>query len=110
MVVPLSFTVNLYHDRLFMVNHLEYVHFESRVIDDVSFDDDDLGQFVKACYENNLKIDLFTYHNSYDSIEMIHDDQHPKKHVGHVDSDSDGQTNVLLDDRWNTTKGFRGIG
>ncbi|GJX41269.1 hypothetical protein Tco_0256259 [Tanacetum coccineum] len=138
MVVLLPFTVNLYHDVLFTVNPLEYVHFESRVIDDVSFDgisfkgfffatikrlvlvsptnmyykilsdpvtalkflkiDDDYGLFVKACYENNLKIDLFTLHNGYDIMKMIHEDLHPKKLVGHVDSDSDGETNVSLDD------------
>nr|GEV10481.1 hypothetical protein [Tanacetum cinerariifolium] len=138
MVVLLPFTVNPYHDGLFQVNPLEYVHFDSRVIDDVSFDgmsfkdfffatirrlvlvsptsmyykipsdpvtalkllknDEDLGQFVKACYENNLKIDLFTKHNGYDIIEMINGDLHPKKHVGHVDSDSHGETNVPLND------------
>nr|GEW39015.1 hypothetical protein [Tanacetum cinerariifolium] len=31
-------------------------------------------------------------------MEMIHEDLHPKKHVGHVDSDSNGETNVPLDD------------
>ncbi|GJY91146.1 hypothetical protein Tco_0506342 [Tanacetum coccineum] len=41
MVVLLPFTVNLYHDGLFQVNPLEYVHFNSRVIDDVSFDNSD---------------------------------------------------------------------
>ncbi|GKA02063.1 hypothetical protein Tco_0674728 [Tanacetum coccineum] len=120
-----------------LVNPLEYVHFDSRVIDDVSFDgmsfkdffstirrlvlvtpasmyykvpsdpitalkllknDEDLGQFVKACYGNNLKIDLFTKHNGYDIMKMIHEDLHPKKPVGHVDSALDGETNVPLDD------------
>nr|GEX81264.1 hypothetical protein [Tanacetum cinerariifolium] len=137
MVESLPFTVNLYHDGLFQVNPLEYVNFNSRVIDDVSFDgmsfkdffatikrlvlvspthmyykipsdpvtalkllknDEDLGQFVKACYKNNLKIDLFTEHNGYDIIEMIHKDLHPKKPIGNVYSDSDGETNVPLDD------------
>ncbi|GJU81809.1 hypothetical protein Tco_1284174 [Tanacetum coccineum] len=137
MVVPLPFTVNLYHDGLFVVNLLEYIHFNSRVIDDVSFDgmsfkdffatirrlvivsptstyyklpsdpltalnllknDEGICEFVKACYKNNLKIDLFTEHNGYDIMEMIHEDLHPKKPVGHVDSDSDGETNVPLDD------------
>nr|GEX41873.1 hypothetical protein [Tanacetum cinerariifolium] len=60
--------------------------------------DEDLGQFVKACYENNLKIDLFTEHNGYDIIEMIHEDLQRKKTVSHVDSDSDGEINVPLDD------------
>nr|GFA69027.1 hypothetical protein [Tanacetum cinerariifolium] len=76
MVVPLPFTLNLYHDELFTVNPLEYAHFESRFIDDVSFDE----------------------HNGYDIIEMIHDDLHPRKPVGHVDSNSDSETNVPLDD------------
>ncbi|GKA00400.1 hypothetical protein Tco_0672950 [Tanacetum coccineum] len=31
-------------------------------------------------------------------MKMIHEDLHPKKPVGHVDSDSDGETNVPLDD------------
>ncbi|GJX48444.1 hypothetical protein Tco_0273634, partial [Tanacetum coccineum] len=34
MVVPLPFTVNLYHAGLFQINPLEYVNFDSRVIDD----------------------------------------------------------------------------
>ncbi|GJZ29289.1 multidrug resistance-associated protein 5 [Tanacetum coccineum] len=99
------------------VNPLEYVHFDSRVIDDFSFDvtalkllknNEDLGQFVKACYENNLKIDLFTKHNGYDIMEMIHEDLHPRKPVGHVDSnsDSDGETNVPLDDVAHVVKQF----
>ncbi|GKA23599.1 hypothetical protein Tco_0709632 [Tanacetum coccineum] len=142
MVVSLPFTVNLYHDGLFQVNPLEYVHFDSIVIDDVSFDgmsfNDflatirrlvlvsptsmhykipsdpttalklpprscfvvDVPAFVKACYENNLLVDLFIKHNGYDIMEMIHEDLHPKKPIGHVesDSDSDGETNVPLDD------------
>nr|GEW83598.1 multidrug resistance-associated protein 5 [Tanacetum cinerariifolium] len=108
MVVSLPFTVNLYHDGLFQVNPLEYVHFDSRVIGDVSFDDihcfeiakndEDHSQFVKACYENNLKINLFTEHNGYDIMEMIHEDLHPKKPISHVDLDSNGETNVPLDD------------
>nr|GEW65536.1 RNA-directed DNA polymerase, eukaryota [Tanacetum cinerariifolium] len=129
MVVSFSFTVNLYHDGLFAVNLLEYVHFDSRVIDDdVSFDgmsfnglfatirrlvlisptsiyyrnsgdpltalkllknNEGLCEFGKACYENNLKIDLFTEHNGSDIMEIIHEDLHPKKPVSHVDSDSD---------------------
>nr|GEW33924.1 retrovirus-related Pol polyprotein from transposon TNT 1-94 [Tanacetum cinerariifolium] len=76
MVVSLLFTVNLYHDGLFQVNLLEYVYFDSRVIDDVSFDE----------------------HNGYFIIEMIHEDLHHKKPVSHVDSDSDGEINVSLDD------------
>ncbi|GKA93038.1 hypothetical protein Tco_0815024, partial [Tanacetum coccineum] len=117
MVVSLPFTVNLCHDGLFQVNPLEYVHFDSRVIDDVSFDgmsfkdffatirrlvlvsptsmyykvpsdlrtalkllktNEDLCEFVKACYENNLKIDLFTEHNGYAIMEMIDEELHPK--------------------------------
>nr|GEY14955.1 hypothetical protein [Tanacetum cinerariifolium] len=38
MMVLLPSTVNLYHDEVFHVNHLEYIHFDSRVIDDASFD------------------------------------------------------------------------
>nr|GEW16020.1 putative ribonuclease H-like domain-containing protein [Tanacetum cinerariifolium] len=109
-------TVNRYHDGLFQDNLLEYVHFNSRVIDDVSFDvtafkllknDEDLGQFVKACYENNFKIDLFTKHNGYDIIKMINEDLHPKKHVGHVDSDTYGETNVPFDDVANVVEHFK---
>nr|GEY88566.1 hypothetical protein [Tanacetum cinerariifolium] len=73
MVVPLPFTVDLCHDVLFTVNLLKYVNFESRVIDDVSFDE----------------------HNGYDIMEMIHDDLHPRIPVGHVNY---GETNVPLDD------------
>ncbi|GJY93937.1 hypothetical protein Tco_0509719, partial [Tanacetum coccineum] len=51
MVVHLPFIVNFYHDGLFTVNPLEYVHFESRVIDDVSFDDSDLDG------ETNVSLD-----------------------------------------------------
>nr|GEV03022.1 hypothetical protein [Tanacetum cinerariifolium] len=131
-VVSLPFTVNLYHDGVFVFNPLEYVYFDSRVIDDVGFDgmsfkdflatirrlvlvsptsmyyknpgdplttlkllknDEGLCEFVKACFENNLKINLFTEHN-----EMIHEDLHLKKPISHVDSHSDGETNVRLDD------------
>ncbi|GKG17489.1 hypothetical protein Tco_0362446, partial [Tanacetum coccineum] len=59
---------------------------------------EDLCEFVKACYENNLKIDLFTKHNGYDIIEMIDEELHPKKPVSHVDSNSDVETNQPLDD------------
>nr|GEY49771.1 hypothetical protein [Tanacetum cinerariifolium] len=89
MVVPLPFIMKLYHDGAFQVNPLEYVNFDSKVIDDVSFD---------ACYENNLKIDLFTNHNDYDIMEMIYKELHPKKPVSHVDSNSDVETNHPLDD------------
>ncbi|GKB94051.1 RNA-directed DNA polymerase, eukaryota, reverse transcriptase zinc-binding domain protein [Tanacetum coccineum] len=91
MVMPWLFTEKLYHDGVFQVNPLEYVQFDSSVIDDVSFDgidpltdlkllktDEDLCSVVKACYENNLKIDLFTKHNDYDIIEMIDEELHPK--------------------------------
>nr|GEU30333.1 hypothetical protein [Tanacetum cinerariifolium] len=76
MVVPLPFTVNLYHDEIFQVNPLEYVNFESKVIDDVSFDE----------------------HNGYNILEMIYEELHPKKPVSHVDADSDVETNHPLDD------------
>ncbi|GJT25088.1 ALP1-like protein [Tanacetum coccineum] len=59
---------------------------------------DDLCSFVKACYDNNLKIDLFTEHNSYDIMEKIYEELHLKKPVSHVDSDSDVETNHPLDD------------
>nr|GEY45419.1 hypothetical protein [Tanacetum cinerariifolium] len=91
MVVSLLFTVNLYHDGLFQVNLLDHCF-------KIAKNDEDLGQFVKACYENNLKIDLFIEHNGYVIIEMIHEDLHPKKPISHVDSDKDGEINVSLDD------------
>ncbi|GKA49498.1 hypothetical protein Tco_0742571 [Tanacetum coccineum] len=135
MVVP--FTMNLYHDGVFHINPFQYVNFDSKVIDDVSFDGmsfkdsfgtirrlvlnnptsmyykissdpltalklikayEDLCSFVKACYENNLKTDLFTKHNGYDIMEVIAEEFHPKKPVSHVDSDSDIETNHPLDD------------
>nr|GEW05326.1 hypothetical protein [Tanacetum cinerariifolium] len=43
-------------------------------------------------------IDLFTKHNGYDIMKMIHEDLHPKKHVSYVHSNSDGETSVQLDD------------
>nr|GEY84229.1 hypothetical protein [Tanacetum cinerariifolium] len=89
MVVLLSFTVNLYHDGLFQVTLLEYANFDSKVINDVSFD---------ASYKNNLKIDLFTKHSGYEIIKMIDEELHLKKPVGHVDSDSDVETKQPLDD------------
>ncbi|GJU08132.1 zinc finger, PMZ-type containing protein [Tanacetum coccineum] len=58
--------------------------------------DEDLCSFVKACDENNLKIDLFTERNDYDIMEMIAEEFHPKKPVSHVDSDV--ETNHPLDD------------
>ncbi|GKC50469.1 hypothetical protein Tco_1073214, partial [Tanacetum coccineum] len=51
--------------------------------------DKGLCEFVKASYENNLKIDLFTKHNGYDIMKMINEVLHPKKPVGHIDSDLD---------------------
>nr|GEV88597.1 hypothetical protein [Tanacetum cinerariifolium] len=109
MVVSLPFTVNLYHDGLFQFIPLELVLVSPtsmyyKILSDpinalkLLKNDEDLGQFVKACYENNLKIDLFIEHNGYDIMEMIHADLHPKKPVSYVDSDSDGETNVPLDD------------
>ncbi|GJX37622.1 hypothetical protein Tco_0250925 [Tanacetum coccineum] len=59
--------------------------------------DEDLCLFVKDCYENSFKIDLFTDHSGYDIIEMIAEELHPKKPVSHVDSDSDVETNHPLD-------------
>ncbi|GJR34996.1 hypothetical protein Tco_1210680 [Tanacetum coccineum] len=89
MVVPLPFIMNLYSDGAFKENLLEYVNFACKVIDDVTFD---------ACYDNNLSIDLFTEHNGYGIMKMIHDDLHPMKHVSHVDSDLDADKNHTLDD------------
>nr|GEY01184.1 hypothetical protein [Tanacetum cinerariifolium] len=74
MVVPLPFTVNLYHDGLFHVNPLEYVY--SRVIDDASFNE----------------------HNGYDIMEMIDEELHPKKLVSNLVLDSDVEINQPLDD------------
>nr|GFA48320.1 hypothetical protein [Tanacetum cinerariifolium] len=110
MVVSFPFTMKLYHDRVFQVNPLEYANYDSKVINDFSFDglsfkdffatirrlflvslttmyykipsdpltalnllktNEDLCEFVNACYENSLKINLFTKHNGYDIMEMI---------------------------------------
>ncbi|GKA38592.1 hypothetical protein Tco_0731143 [Tanacetum coccineum] len=76
MVVTLPFLVNLYHDGVFQVNPLQYVNFDSKVIDDVSFDE----------------------YNGYDIMEMIDEELHPKKLVSHVDSDSDVEINHPLND------------
>ncbi|GJV54530.1 hypothetical protein Tco_1455535 [Tanacetum coccineum] len=67
---------------------------------------ENLCSFVKACYENNLKIDLFTQHNGYDIMEMIDEELHPKKPVSHLDSDSDVETNHPLDDVAHVVKQF----
>nr|GEW18041.1 hypothetical protein [Tanacetum cinerariifolium] len=109
MVVSLPFTVNLDHDGVFDVNPLELVLVSlTSMYYKIPGDpfttlkllkiDESLCEFVKACYENNLKIDLFTEHNGYDIMEMIHEDLHSKIHVSHINSDSDGETNVRLDD------------
>ncbi|GKA39085.1 hypothetical protein Tco_0731636 [Tanacetum coccineum] len=76
MMVSLLFTVNIYHDGLLHVNLLEYVNFDSMVINDVSFDE----------------------HNGYDIMKMIDEELHFKKHVRHVGSNSDVKTNQPLDD------------
>nr|GEX17210.1 hypothetical protein [Tanacetum cinerariifolium] len=73
MVVVLPFTVNLYHDGIYVVNPLEYVHFDSRVIDDVSF--------VGFSFKDFLL--LLEEHNGYDIMEMIHEDLHSKIHHNH---------------------------
>ncbi|GKD22935.1 hypothetical protein Tco_1224638 [Tanacetum coccineum] len=80
MVVSLPFTVNLYHDGVFHVNPFQYVNSDSKVIDDVSFDD------------------LFTKHIGYGIMEIIAEELHPKNPVSHVDSDSDVETSHPLDD------------
>ncbi|GJY45079.1 hypothetical protein Tco_0433292 [Tanacetum coccineum] len=64
MVVPLLFTVNIYHDGVFQ-------------------------------------------HNGYDTMEMIAEELHPKKHVSHVDSDSDVETNHPLDDVAHVVEQFK---
>ncbi|GKC99095.1 hypothetical protein Tco_1169370 [Tanacetum coccineum] len=81
-----------------IVTPLEYVNFDSKVIDDVSF---------YACYENNLKIDLFTKHNDYDIMEMIAEELHPKKPVSHVYSDSDVEINHPLYDIAHVVEKFK---
>nr|GEX93247.1 hypothetical protein [Tanacetum cinerariifolium] len=106
MVVLLPFTVNLYHDEAFHVNPFQYVNFHSKY--KISSDpltalkliknNEDLSSLVKACYKNNLKIDLFTKHSGYGIMETIDEELHPKKHVSHVDSDSDVETSHPLDD------------
>nr|GEU42094.1 hypothetical protein CTI12_AA159120 [Tanacetum cinerariifolium] len=40
-------------------------------------------------------------------MKMIHEDLHPKKPVSHVDLDSDGETNVLLDDVAHVVEQFK---
>ncbi|GJX57668.1 hypothetical protein Tco_0287565 [Tanacetum coccineum] len=91
MVVSLPFTVKLYHDEVFQVNPLEYVHFESRVINDVSFD----GMSFKDFFATIRRLVI---HNGYDIMGMIDEELHPKKPVSYVDSDSDVETNHPLDD------------
>nr|GEX73415.1 ribonuclease H-like domain-containing protein [Tanacetum cinerariifolium] len=111
MVVPLPFTVNLYHDGLFRVNPLEYVHFDSRFIGDVSFDDMSFKDFVATIRKLVLVSPTSMYykipkHNGYDIMEMIHEDLHPKKPISHVDLDSDGEIDVPLDDVAHVIKQF----
>nr|GEU40707.1 hypothetical protein CTI12_AA105810 [Tanacetum cinerariifolium] len=65
-----------------------------------------LCDIVKAFYKNNLKIDLFIEHNGYDIMEMIDEELHPKKLVGHVDSDSNVKTNQPLDDEAHVVEQF----
>ncbi|GJX41482.1 hypothetical protein Tco_0256472 [Tanacetum coccineum] len=64
MVVPLSFTINVYHDGLFQVNLLEYVHFDSRVIDDASFD----GMSFKAFFATIRRLVLVSPTSMYYKI------------------------------------------
>ncbi|GJT08851.1 hypothetical protein Tco_0843313 [Tanacetum coccineum] len=102
MVVPLPFTVNLYHDGLFQVNPLEYVHFDSRVIDDVSFDDMSFKDFLATIRRLVLVSPISMHYKIPNDPTMLGncplEDLHPKKPISHVDSDSDGETNVPLDD------------
>ncbi|GKA97316.1 hypothetical protein Tco_0825210 [Tanacetum coccineum] len=62
MVVPLPFTVNLYHDGVFQVNPLEYVNFDSKVIDGINFDGMSFKDFLVPLEGNSQvkdnKIDL----------------------------------------------------
>nr|GEY85599.1 hypothetical protein [Tanacetum cinerariifolium] len=78
MVMTLPFTVNFYHDGVFQINPFEYVNFDSRVIDDASFN----GMAFKDFFATIRRLVLL----------------HPKKPISHVDSDSDVKTNQPLDD------------
>ncbi|GKC99437.1 hypothetical protein Tco_1169712 [Tanacetum coccineum] len=109
MMVPLLFTVNIYHDGLLHVNLLELVLVsptsmyykipsDSLAALKLLKNNKGLCEFVKASYENNLNIDLFTEQNGYDIMKMIDEELHFKKHVRHVGSNSDVKTNQPLDD------------
>nr|GEY21697.1 hypothetical protein [Tanacetum cinerariifolium] len=52
-------------------------------------------------------IDLFTKHNGYNIMKMIHDDLHPKKHVSYMHLNSDGETSVRLDDVAHVVEQFK---
>ncbi|GJY37761.1 multidrug resistance-associated protein 5 [Tanacetum coccineum] len=75
MVMPLPFSVNLYHEGVFQVNPLSMLILIVRSL-----------------------MMLASMHNGYDIMEMIDEELHPKKPVSHVDSDLDVKTNHPLDD------------
>nr|GEW31315.1 hypothetical protein [Tanacetum cinerariifolium] len=74
-------TINLHHDGCFMSNPLHYLAGDHRVVEDIDFEglkqlktDEDLKEFVKAGYENDFKVDIYTEHNGYNVMEMLRND------------------------------------
>nr|GFA11763.1 hypothetical protein [Tanacetum cinerariifolium] len=122
MVVPLSFTVNLYHDGVFQVNPLEYVNFDSKLvmemiaeelhpkklISHVDSDSDvetnhplsDVAHVIELYeHEDEDGGDINMISDGHKLVmEMIAEELHPKKLISHVDSDSDVETNHPLSD------------
>ncbi|GJZ09902.1 multidrug resistance-associated protein 5 [Tanacetum coccineum] len=97
MVAPLPFTVNLYHDGLFQVNPLDYVHFDNRVIDNVSFDGMSFKDFLATIRRLVLVSPTSMYYkipsDPVTTLKLLKNDEDLE-----TDSDSDGETNVPLDD------------
>ncbi|GJR80222.1 hypothetical protein Tco_0151007 [Tanacetum coccineum] len=71
------FTVNLYHDGLFICNPLRYVEGDVKQITDVNFYGmtfNDLREVVKCLvhgYENRMCVDLYVDHHDYDVLDFL---------------------------------------
>nr|GEY53705.1 hypothetical protein [Tanacetum cinerariifolium] len=64
--------------KLVIVAPVSYFYVKTRVPLNIGLKqlktDQDLKEFVKACYENDFKMDIYTEHNGYNVMEMLRND------------------------------------
>ncbi|GKE10148.1 hypothetical protein Tco_1413699, partial [Tanacetum coccineum] len=97
MVVTLPFLVNLYHDGVFQVNPLQYVNFDSKVIDDVSFDGMSFNDFFATIRRLVLVSPTSMHYKIPIALKLLKTDEDLCSFG--IDSDLEySQTNHTLDD------------